>query len=72
MGVVGGEKAEEVGAAEEYVISAGIVDALFTLLDINGDGLLDQNEFMTLMKRQSAVPDPVSFFFVWRTRKTEV
>lgn len=38
---------------------AGIVDTLFVLLDVDGDGRLDQSEFMTLMKRQSAVPDPV-------------
>lgn len=41
------------------VLTAGIVDVLFALLDVNGDGHLDQEEFMTLMKRQSAVPDPV-------------
>ena len=45
---------------EGDVLSPGIVDALFALLDLDGDGRLDQNEFMTLMKRQSAVPDQVS------------
>ncbi|CAM9263019.1 unnamed protein product [Pylaiella littoralis] len=39
-------------------LPAGIVDVLFVLLDVNGDGCLDQEEFMTLMKRQSAIPDP--------------
>lgn len=45
--------------AGDKVLTAGIVDVLFALLDVNGDGRLDQEEFMTLMKRQSAVPDPV-------------
>ena len=45
--------------AGDKVLTAGIVEVLFALLDVNGDGHLDQEEFMTLMKRQSAVPDPV-------------
>lgn len=40
-------------------LPAGIVDVLFVLLDVDGDGCLDQEEFMALMKRQSAIPDPV-------------
>lgn len=45
-------------------LPAGIVDVLFVLLDVDGDGCLDQEEFMTLMKRQSAIPDPVRTFFL--------
>lgn len=42
------------------VLPASIVDTLFALLDVNDDGRLNQEEFMTLMKRQTAIPDPVS------------
>lgn len=56
-GAVGGGEGSE-------VLSPGIVDTLFALLDVDSNGRLDQNEFMTLMKRQSAVPDPV------RTKQT--
>eukprot|EP00752_Nemacystus_decipiens_P009247 g8260.t1 len=52
------EKALPPLPAGDKVLTAGIVDVLFALLDVNGDGYLDQEEFMTLMKRQSAVPDP--------------
>lgn len=48
------------GGEKEEAISSEIVDALFVLLDTNNNGRVDQAEFMTLMKRQSAVPDPVS------------
>ncbi|CAM9751399.1 unnamed protein product [Scytosiphon promiscuus] len=40
------------------VLPASIVDTLFALLDVNDDGRLNQEEFMTLMKRQTAIPDP--------------
>lgn len=53
------EKALPPPPAGDKVLTAGIVEVLFALLDVNGDGHLDQEEFMTLMKRQSAVPDPV-------------
>ena len=56
---VGGDGGKEGGRREGEVMSPGIVDTLFALLDVNSNGRLDQNEFMTLMKRQSAVPDPV-------------
>eukprot|EP00904_Undaria_pinnatifida_P007329 jgi/Undpi1/3726/HiC_scaffold_16.g07095.m1 len=55
---VGGDGGKEGGRREGEVMSPGIVDTLFALLDVNSNGRLDQNEFMTLMKRQSAVPDP--------------
>lgn len=51
------------------VLTTGIVDVLFALLDVNGDGRLDQEEFMTLMKRQSAVPDPVSETHTYTSRR---
>lgn len=50
---------DEGGGEGGEVLSPGIVDTLFALLDVDSNGRLDQNEFMTLMKRQSAVPDPV-------------
>eukprot|EP00903_Cladosiphon_okamuranus_P016220 g14967.t1 len=52
------EKALPPTQAGGKVLTPGIVDVLFALLDVNGDGRLDQEEFMTLMKRQSAIPDP--------------
>lgn len=42
------------------MLSPGVVEVLFALLDADGDGRLDQKEFMRLMKRQATVPDPVS------------
>ena len=54
----GGRMGRRQGQGAE-VLSPGIVDTLFALLDVDSNGRLDQNEFMTLMKRQSAVPDPV-------------
>lgn len=44
---------------DENVLSPGVLDTLFVLLDTNKNGRLEQNEFMKLMKRQAAIPDPV-------------
>lgn len=43
----------------ENVLSPGVLDTLFVLLDTNNNGRLEQDEFMKLMKRQAAIPDPV-------------
>ncbi|CAN0327356.1 unnamed protein product [Ectocarpus sp. 12 AP-2014] len=58
----GGEVEDTGGSAVAWggtqALPSGIVDTLFVLLDVDGDGRLDQSEFMTLMERQSAIPDP--------------
>lgn len=46
-------------AEQDNVLSPVVLDTLFALLDTNDDGRLDQDEFMKLMTRQTAVPDPV-------------
>ncbi|CAB1113275.1 unnamed protein product [Ectocarpus sp. CCAP 1310/34] len=59
----GGGEVEDTGGSAvawggTHALPSGIVDTLFALLDVDGDGRLDQSEFMTLMERQSAIPDP--------------